>query len=338
MFPPLTLRAPAKLNLHLRVFPKGPDGFHPLRSWFRVIDLFDDLTVALVDENALASPLQRAGSRPVTRELQLTCSDPLLPTDGRNLVRKAWNLRPAAVAARATLIKRIPAGGGLGGGSSDAASMLVATARLDRHPLPMDRQSVAPATQRPSRPDGSRGSGTESNPTRGCRHGVREAEQGLSRLAVALGSDVPFFLQYQLDGITDATCTGRGEGVAPFAPVGRHTPLVLLTGIDCPTPAVYRQFDDLPAPPDEGEPDFAQWSALPAVDLLPRLRNDLEPAAFALRPDLAAVRLEAENKLGRPVRMTGSGGTLFTLFDAAGDAGRAAESLRGWPAVTAVVA
>ena len=299
---PLTLRAPAKLNLHLRVFPKAADGFHPLRSWFRTIDLFDDLALTPEPLAPAARPLQRPGSDVNGHDapLRLTCSDPSLATDETNLVRKAWNRAAAPLpAAAAALTKRIPAGGGLGGGSSDAAAMLVLSGRF-----------------RDDRADGP----------------------ALAAAAADLGSDVPFFLSHQLHGTADATCTGRGEFVKPFAAARRHAALVLLTDIPCPTPAVYRRFDELPAPPDDGEPDFAGWSALPAAELLPLLRNDLEPAAFSLRPDLAAVRGEAERRLDRPVRMTGSGGTLFTLFDDAAEAGRAAGSLRGWDAVRAVVA
>ena len=58
------------------------------------------------------------------------------------------------------------------------------------------------------------------------------------------------------------------------------------------------------------------WASLEARDLLPRLVNDLEPAAFALSPELAALRAAAEQTAGRIVRMSGSGSSLFTLFDA----------------------
>ena len=248
-----TLRAPAKLNLHLRVFPKAGDGFHPLRSWFRTIRLHDRLRLETLDENRpLASPLQRADSdvRDDASTLELLCSDPALATDGTNLVRAAWDACAAIIPlprARATLTKRIPAGGGLGGGSSDAATMLLAV-----------MLHLA-----------------------GAGHKRLAAEDPM-RLAGGLGSDVPFFVQSYLAAWGDATCTGRGERVAPFGAGRRHAALVLLTDIPCPTPAVYRRFDELPAPPDDGEPDFEQWSALPASELLPLLRK--RPRTRRLRP------------------------------------------------------
>ncbi len=144
---------------------------------------------------------------------------------------------------------------------------------------------------------------------------MRRIEDRLRDAAEGVGSDVMFFLEHHLTHVNDATVTGRGEAVEPFAAVRRHAVLVILTGIHVPTPAVFKQFDALPPPADDGTPDFAAWSTLAAVDLLPLLRNDLEPAAFALHPKLAELRDDCEQRLGRPVRMTGSGGTLFSLYD-----------------------
>src|SRR3954470_20887646 len=75
----LSVRCPAKINLHLRVGPVRADGFHPLLSWMCTVGLFDNLELN-------AAP---AGSPLVT----LSCDDPSLPTDERNLVvriARAW--------------------------------------------------------------------------------------------------------------------------------------------------------------------------------------------------------------------------------------------------------
>jgi 4-diphosphocytidyl-2C-methyl-D-erythritol kinase len=66
------------------------------------------------------------------------------------------------------------------------------------------------------------------------------------------------------------------------------------------------------------------WADLPANELLPKLVNDLEPAAFAIQPQLREIQKGAEALLCRPVRMSGSGSTLFTLFDDRGAAEKAA--------------
>jgi 4-diphosphocytidyl-2-C-methyl-D-erythritol kinase len=109
--------APAKINLFLRVVGRRPDGYHLLQTVFRFLDYGDELRFAPRDDGAivLATPL-----RGVPPETDLT-------------VRAARLLRARAdVSAGVTvsLVKRLPMGGGLGGGSSDAATTLMALNRL----------------------------------------------------------------------------------------------------------------------------------------------------------------------------------------------------------------
>jgi 4-diphosphocytidyl-2-C-methyl-D-erythritol kinase len=114
-----TLRVPAyaKINLGLEVLGLRADGYHELRTLFQTIDLHDDLTI-----------------EPARKGITLVCDDPTLPTDDGNLAVRAARelLRFARVEAgiSATLVKRIPVAGGLGGGSSDAAAMLMALDNL----------------------------------------------------------------------------------------------------------------------------------------------------------------------------------------------------------------
>ncbi len=101
----------AKINWSLRVTGRRDDGFHDLETVFQAVSLHDTLT--FMPAKALA----------------LTCDDPAIPTDGTNLVlRAALALGAPPVAIH--LQKRIPAGGGLGGGSSNAATTLVTLARM----------------------------------------------------------------------------------------------------------------------------------------------------------------------------------------------------------------
>jgi 4-diphosphocytidyl-2-C-methyl-D-erythritol kinase len=135
--------APAKVNLTLEVTGKRPDGYHAIETLMVAVDLFDTIEIRRADAGVLS----------------LTCDPPTVPADGRNLVyRAAAALRerfaPAAGAA-IRLVKRIPHEAGLGGGSSDAATTLLALDRLWR----LDRPPAE-----------------------------------LSELAAGLGSDVPFFL------------------------------------------------------------------------------------------------------------------------------------------------
>ena len=122
----LRLRAPAKLNLYLRVLRKQPDGYHEIETVFERINLADTLTFRL---------------RPAG--LTLTCTDPALSCGEDNLVVRAARLLQraggAAQGAGIHLVKRIPVAAGLGGGSSDAATTLLGLNRLWRLGLPRAR-------------------------------------------------------------------------------------------------------------------------------------------------------------------------------------------------------
>ncbi len=107
----MKIAAHAKINLALRVTGKRPDGYHDIETLFQTISLHDDLTIEPAES------------------LSLACDDPAIPIDDRNLVVRA--ARAIGVTARIELKKRIPAGGGLGGGSSDAAALLTAFGRGD---------------------------------------------------------------------------------------------------------------------------------------------------------------------------------------------------------------
>jgi len=293
----VSARCPAKINLHLRVGPVRGDGFHPLLTWMCTVGLFDKLTMRTAAEPA--------DDGPVGPLVALTCDDPALPTDERNLaVRMVQRWGETIDASRdraragslpmiaATLAKRIPAGAGLGGGSSDGAFALLAADRLWT--------------------GGRRDDGTP------------RSVEDLSAFAARFGSDIPFFLHGP-----SAVCSGRGEVVRETArPAAARWALLVLPDVHMPTPEVYRRFDALGLGRTEDietEPDWLAWSRLPAVELLERLVNDLEPAAFAIRPELDSLRQKIEHSSGRIVRMSGSGSSLFTMFDDRGSAEEAKE-------------
>ncbi|MCP5534452.1 MAG: 4-(cytidine 5'-diphospho)-2-C-methyl-D-erythritol kinase [Akkermansiaceae bacterium] len=122
----LETSAPAKINLSLRVLGKRDDGFHELDTWMVTLPgLADRLT--LEDADCFS----------------FTCDDPALPTGEGNLVVKALRAFESAAGiswnGRIHLEKRIPHGAGLGGGSSDAAALLMALNDLAESPLPHDR-------------------------------------------------------------------------------------------------------------------------------------------------------------------------------------------------------
>jgi 4-diphosphocytidyl-2-C-methyl-D-erythritol kinase len=122
--------APAKLNLFLEVLGKRADGYHEIESLMVTVDLYDTLTFA---------------NDPSGR-ITLRCDDPCLPTGSENLVVKAAErLRQEAggqEGAQIVLSKAIPAQAGLAGGSSDAATTLVALDQLWNLQTPPERLSA----------------------------------------------------------------------------------------------------------------------------------------------------------------------------------------------------
>ncbi len=140
----LRVRAFAKINLGLKVLGRRPDGYHELRTVYQTVALADSLEVSLS---------LRKGP------VQIECSDPNIPAGRGNLAHRAAELwrraRGTKRGIRIQLNKRIPAGSGLGGGSSDAAATLLALERLA---------------------------------------GPRLSGEQLMRLTERLGSDVPLFI------------------------------------------------------------------------------------------------------------------------------------------------
>ena len=128
----MTLPAPAKINLSLRVLARREDGFHEIESLMVPISLADSLEITRLN----------AG------ELQFVCDDAALPVDDTNLVVRAAKLFGAtcglAPAVHIALRKKIPHGAGLGGGSSDAAATLLALDQIFETKLPLaDLSAIA---------------------------------------------------------------------------------------------------------------------------------------------------------------------------------------------------
>lgn len=142
----LSLKSPAKINLFLRIMKRRPDGYHELASLFQTIDLCDEIQLKSAEQ---------------AEHDVLTCSDPALPTDHSNLVIKALQLfrRKTGLAKKFVihLQKHIPQQAGLGGGSSNAATILWALNAL-------------------------------------CGHRVSVGK--LAEWGAEIGSDVPFFLSH----------------------------------------------------------------------------------------------------------------------------------------------
>ena len=110
----LSARVPAKVNLHLQVVGRRPDGFHEVRTLLQSIDLFDDLTVEEAPGGGLEVEMEPADWAPA--------GDSNLVLRAARRLEREPGMRPGS---RFILNKRIPAAGGMGGGSADAAAALV---------------------------------------------------------------------------------------------------------------------------------------------------------------------------------------------------------------------
>jgi 4-diphosphocytidyl-2-C-methyl-D-erythritol kinase len=269
-----TVRAPAKINLHLGVGAPRDDGFHPLLTVYQAVGICDDVTV----------------SRSAGWSLAVTVPDwidpDLVPDAGDNIVDRAARLLAAHhgidATAEVSIAKSIPIAGGMAGGSADAAAALVALDRLWR---------------------------------------LDTTDEDLLRIAAELGSDVPFALV----GGT-ALGTGRGELVEPVVDDGTWWWVAVIDTEGMSTPAVYRHFDELNPDADPEPPradDLLEAIDTGDVDLLAAsLRNDLQEAAFDLRPSLSDVIDRGHRAGALRGLVSGSGPTCVFLADSS-DAARA---------------
>ncbi|RZJ05135.1 MAG: 4-(cytidine 5'-diphospho)-2-C-methyl-D-erythritol kinase [Brevundimonas sp.] len=153
--------------------------------------------------------------------------------------------------------------------------------------------------------------------------GLSLDDEALADIAAAVGADGPMCLHARAAWAED-----RGDRLT-FEPRLPPLPAILINpGVPSPTGAVYRTYDegraggaDLPALP-------ADWNAASVIDWLATLRNDLEAPAVALQPAIGDVLAESARLPGvRLVRMSGSGATVFALFETPEDAAEAAGRL-----------
>ena len=253
------LPAPAKLNLFLHVTGRRADGYHLLESVFVLIDFADFVTLTVRNDSVIAREQDIPG---VSEDADLTLR-------AARLLQEATGT-PLGVTLKVD--KRIPLGGGLGGGSSDAATVLLALNRL---------------------------------------WGTRLPRHELSALALRLGADVPFFL-----GGTAAFVSGVGEILRPVSLPPMWIALAM-PPVSVSTAEVF------------SAPDLTRSTASETIAAFSKDhgRNDLEPVVAARYPEVAAA-LAALRQATPTARMSGSGASVFGIFD---DAGEAEAALRRLP-------
>ncbi|WP_221585311.1 4-(cytidine 5'-diphospho)-2-C-methyl-D-erythritol kinase [Microbacterium sp. G2-8] len=276
-FTGVRVRAPGKINVFLEVGALQADGYHELATAFQAVSLFEDVVVTASDDFTLA----------VTGTVDTSG----VPEDDRNLALRAAKLLAAETGydggVHIDIRKEVPVAGGMGGGSADAAAVLVAC-------------------------DALWGTGLSS--------------RQLHALAARLGADVPFALKGGTaigtgrgDDLKPALARGRFEWVIVPNPEGLSTPSVY-GELDR-----HREQHpvDIPAAPETPDVDADVLHALRAGDarmLAAALRNDLQAAALRLRPDLAEVLEFGEANGALAGLVSGSGPSLAFLAESAEDA------------------
>lgn len=277
----VTVRVPAKINLHLGVGPLRPDGFHELHTVYQAVSLYDEVSVS-PGEDSLTS-VQVVGEHVAG-----------VPVDDENLALRAVNAvaRVAGIGAAVTVTVRkgIPVGGGLAGGSADAAAALVA-----------------------------------ANEYWKC--GLERA--ALERLAGELGSDVAFLLHGGTalgtshgEVVSPVLTRGEWHWVLAMAETGMSTPSVYAE-LD------RQRADPHNAPASSPDGVLAALRSNDVVALGLALRNDLQAPALALRPQLGRV-LEVGRELGATGGVvSGSGPTVALLARSNAEAIEIASALAG---------
>ncbi len=299
------MEAPAKVNLHLRVLHRRGDGFHELRTVFQALSLADEVTVTLGPPPMAGASGEPGGAIWVDAgegiHLQVAAAagpTPQLGPPSENLaVRAARAFREASGLQEPLaihLLKRIPPGGGLGGGSSDAAAVL--------------RSLEALAT--------ARGAGSD-----------RLGGSWLTQTAAKLGSDVAFFV----GASALAAATGRGELLHPLPPLPERELTLVLPPVQVATGPAYAALDRPDQEPEAPSDEVPLALRPTAWDQVARhAHNDFQPVVARRYPEVARALAALAEAGGRPILLSGSGAACF----AGGLGPEAREVVRralGWP-------
>lgn len=263
---------PAKVNLALAVGPpEGERGYHPISSWMASVDLRDTLTLTPLDESRASryailwhddAPRRSDIDWPIAKDLAVRAHQALEARLGRRL---ATQLR---------MDKRIPVGSGMGGGSSDAAAMLLGL--RDAYALDVPTET-------------------------------------LREIGAALGSDVAYFLDDAATPRA-AIVEGFGDRIERLSPAGRKAWLTMIfPGFGCNTGAVYRAFDEGVGAEHALRGDEVREMARAGEIVSEALFNDLAVAAMTVQPALGDLRAAAARASDAPAHVTGSGSGLFVV-------------------------
>ena len=263
---PYTIKSYAKVNVGLQILNKRPDGYHNIKTVFQELDFYDTIELKKKDNGC-----------------EFHSNVNWLRNDSTNLCVLAFEKFSEEYdvgGISINLVKQIPSGGGLGGGSSNAAAILKGLCHL---------YSIEPIYEK------------------------------LSKIALRLGADVPFFLKGGMQ-----IASGIGEQLVEMSGRINGVYLLIIPKFKIDTRWAYKnmkKFLDRP----KVEVNFA--------DLLKRdktsfrlFENDFESIVIPAYPEIATIKEKLWSRRPKFVSLSGSGSTVFGIFDDEAEA-KSAESL-----------
>lgn len=259
--------APAKINLCLHVLGRRSNGYHDLCMLMQKVSLYDEVWVGIRPDSRVHVECHGLSHKKGEDNIAMRAAVALLS-----------HVPGTSPGVDIRIEKHIPIAAGLGGGSSDAATVLMALDKL--LDLNLDHKKLA-------------------------------------RLALELGADVPFFL-----GSSPAWAEGVGEVLTPLEHELPESFFVLVNpGIALSTSQVYHRVERYTICPVR-DGIITKFDELVAV-----LHNDLESPALELAPQVERLKAGLLENGAHGALMSGSGSTVFGVFESKADANRAAQRL-----------
>lgn len=278
MIKEITRLAPAKINLYLEITSKRADGYHDIESIMQTVSLYDKLTFTVHDTDE-------------KKRITVTCTDPSIPCDSRNLVFRAAELLFDEANIKSYdlsihLEKHIPSAAGLGGGSSDAAATILAINEL---------------------------------------YGLHMDEKRLCTIGARLGADIPFCIV----GGTAIT-RGIGDIIEPCAGMPDCHIVIACAGEGVSTPWAYKRLDEMYDFPRrksdvDGYEKLLEDGDLKAV--ADGMTNIFEDSVLPERETARMIRDTMSCSGALRAMMSGSGPSIVGICDSREAAQKAAEKL-----------
>ena len=261
----LVLKSHAKVNIGLQIRNQRPDGYHNIHTIFQELDFHDTIRLEKRDSNC-----------------QFSSNVDWLVKDDSNLCVMAWQKMVDVFGLGGVSIeleKRIPAGGGLGGGSSNAATILKGLRKLYK---------------------------------------LDVSDDELENIGIDLGADVPFFIKGKTQ-IGD----GIGEILKPIKTVINGCYLLVVPDLHIDTKWAYGEFKNILDRPNE----IVNFLGFIRKEIIPfeLFENDFEAIVVPAYPEIGQIKNSLRVHGARFASLSGSGSTVFGVFDEDADA-KSAES------------